>query len=554
MSKVSQAEDYIQLISAFEKRVGLVSVRHDLKDREDGKYLIISLAEPSERFYLELQESVKAYFEETGVELKATIEKSKPLNLIDSSETKLLQRTISASLNVNRYTFENDFFAHYSHTVFGAEEKIVTSANHIAYGRRGAGKSSLLLYALHTRNRKKLPSTWVDMQAYSHREDNGVIIDVLTEVLEQAVRISREQTGALDEVKRLRTEFEHLDAVPEASIRNVVPEIRRFLARVAGSSNSFHIFLDDFHVLDVGVQPKLLDVLYSCSRGNRVSLKLSAIESLTSTWDAKRKLGLQIGQDIEPLKLDLNLTVPDKALSHIDKILDQLATYCGLPSIRSLTTGVDVFNRLVWESAGVPRDALSIFSASLTESALKGQRRVSVNSINVSASSMVELKQRDLQDDASGAKERLESLFASIRNFCISTEQKQRHNAFLIEISSESELYQDVRKLVDLRLLHVIHEGINVGRAGRRFLALILDYGFYVGNRAAKSVRLFNKEAGPIKYKDLRKLRIYRGANSEGRLDVTETSSVRNAGPASRKKISSKETRVATRKSKKSTK
>jgi hypothetical protein len=32
-----------------------------------------------------------------------------------------------------------------------------------------------------------------------------------------------------------------------------------------------------------------------------------------------------------------------------------------------------------------------------------------------------------------------------------------------------------------LRLVHVISEGITVGEAGRKFLALILDYGFYTG-------------------------------------------------------------------------
>jgi hypothetical protein len=60
--------------------------------------------------------------------------------------------------------------------------------------------------------------------------------------------------------------------------------------------------------------------------------------------------------------------------------------------------------------------------------------------------------------------------------------------------------------LVDLRLIHVISEGITVGEAGRKYLALILDYGFYTGIRAAQSVDLFNKQTDKVVYKDLRKL------------------------------------------------
>jgi hypothetical protein len=55
----------------------------------------------------------------------------------------------------------------------------------------------------------------------------------------------------------------------------------------------------------------------------------------------------------------------------------------------------------------------------------------------------------------------------------------------------------------------VINEGISVGEAGRKYLALILDYGFYIGVRAAKSVDLFNKQTKRVAYKDLRRLPVF---------------------------------------------
>jgi hypothetical protein len=94
-----------------------------------------------------------------------------------------------------------------------------------------------------------------------------------------------------------------------------------------------------------------------------------------------------------------------------------------------------------------------------------------------------------------------------VKEFCI---KQQRKNAFLVEIRNDKPLYRLIQKLVDLRLIHVISEGITVGDAGRKYLGLILDYGFYTGIRAAQSVDLFNKQTQRVVYKDLRRLPVLR--------------------------------------------
>jgi hypothetical protein len=139
----------------------------------------------------------------------------------------------------------------------------------------------------------------------------------------------------------------------------------------------------------------------------------------------------------------------------------------------------------------------------MTKASLSGGKRVTVSSVNLATSETMNVKLRDLDTDASGEAEPLHELLESIRGFCVN---EKRKNAFLIEIRTDDLTYQRVRKLVDLRLLHVINEGVSVGKAGRRFLALILDYGFYVGVRAATSVDLFNKQTKKVTRKDLRGL------------------------------------------------
>ncbi len=200
--------------------------------------------------------------------------------------------------------------------------------------------------------------------------------------------------------------------------------------------------------------------------------------------------------------------MPDKAAKHIEGILDAHAIYCGLPCVRFLCTSSDVLSRLIWVSAGVPRDALNMFAQAMTKGSIANRSRVSVTDINLAASEMVSQKMRDLETDvpASEKESSLSSVLEDVKDFCI---KKQRKNAFLVEIRNDNLVFHPILKLVDLRLVHVISEGITVGEAGRKYLALILDYGFYTGIRAAQSVDLFNKQTERVTYKELRRLPIF---------------------------------------------
>ena len=114
-----------------------------------------------------------------------TLKSKSNSNSLVGSEIQLFLKTLSETNNINRYSFEHDFMNRYTKTVSGAESQIVTKANSIVFGRRGAGKSMLLLYALHEEEKNGRPVVWIDMQTYSKRDDLGVIRDVISEILEQ---------------------------------------------------------------------------------------------------------------------------------------------------------------------------------------------------------------------------------------------------------------------------------------------------------------------------------------------------------------------------------
>jgi hypothetical protein len=500
------------LVDAMSQRLSLVQPNFHIKERADGPYLVIEVAKPNERLFRILRESQRSLPEDHPFCTRATIltRSAAPTNRLLLPETQLLRATLSESLTVDQHTFSEDFFARYTRSVFGYEDQIVSDGNHIVYGRRGSGKSSLLAYAMHVRAKQRRPYAWIGMQAYAERDDIQVSVDVIRSVLEQLSPFAAEGS-LLPDICRALTSLEALpDSEVQRALPKMLPKVGRELTKIGNERGDTTIFIDDLHVVAGAMQPKLLGHLYACSRGNRCHLKISGIEQFSHPWDATVNVGLQPPHDAQVLKLDYNLTMPDKSKVHITSILDAHAAFCGLPDV-GYVTGNGVLSRLVWVAAAVPRDALNLFAQAIAKGGSQGQKLVSITSVNAAASEMAEQKLRDMHQDYRGTRTATQAVLERIKIFCV---QKKRKNAFLVEISNDNAVFRCIQDLIALRLIHVIHEGITPHRAGRRYQALLLDYGFYVGVRAAKSVDLFHKEPKTPTVQELRKLPIF-SADSE---------------------------------------
>lgn len=345
------------------------------------------------------------------------------------------------------------------------------------------------------------------MQTYASRTDSQAIASVLAEVFLQASTY----LSSGGDLKTLSNELLALgeaddDSAVSKRLPRLVPRMRKLLAEVTSSDKPFTIFLDDLHVLGRTLQPELLGALYSLARGNQIFIKLSGIEQLTNLWDSTTKRGLEAPHDVQTLLLDHNLTSPDQSKDHIKSILDRHAKYCGLPGIDYLAADT-YLDRLVLSAAAVPRDALSLFSKSIARSLLKKQKVVSITSLNAAASEAVEDKLKDIESDiATGQRAAISRCLEKVKAFCLS---KHKKNAFLLKIANSNPAYAEVQKLVALRLVHVLHEGITPHKAGERYIALMLDYGFYIGIRAAKSIDLFPEKPRQLAVKELRTLPIF---------------------------------------------
>jgi hypothetical protein len=498
-----------EIISDFADRTQFSSIDWELKERPDGDYLIIYLANPTDRFFKILNESLNTLEEENPLKDRCTIKKrpGSVKDRLDLPETQNLRTILSESLTVTKNSFKEDFYDRYIRSVFGAEDQIMASGNHIVYGRRGSGKSSLLAYLYHQIRNQDIPHAWIDMQAYSNRSDHRVITDLLIQILFEL----KESGFSFSSIESVSKRVEDLDSSEKeddsflTELDKLIPKIRRGISELTSESGRMFLFLDDFHVLKDRLQPVILDKLYSICRGNSIFIKMSGIEQFTKTWDASSRQGMESTDDIQIIRLDYNLTRPGKSKEHIHNILDAHARYCGLPSIKYIRRA-GVLDRLVWAAAGVPRDALNIFSQALARSTVEDSKKVTVTSINAATSEMAEGKIREIETDASDKYEAIRELLGELKQFCV---DEEKINAFLVEIDNTNPRFQNLKELIALRLLHVIHEGITPSKAGRRFIALMLDFSFYVGIRAARSVNLFQEEPKQLTAKELRSLPIF---------------------------------------------
>jgi GTPase SAR1 family protein len=435
--------------------------------------------------------------------LKAVTQKS----WLNSLEVQLLQRILTQSLTVGKATLDSTFHKKFIPFLGGEERRIYSEANHVVFGRRGAGKSSLVLYACHQAQRENRPYAWIALQQYSGRDDLLVVPQVLYEIVDA---VSQYPGAEQDRIQRLRGTIYSLEErgeqLTKREINQKLPIFARDFIPFVRNYKQFYLFLDDLHLLHPTIQPYFLSALYSFARGNSIYLKITAIENLTTLLHEGTKEGLQTPGDAQVIRLDYNLVNPNEALNHTRKILESYVKYVGVPSTAGIT-GNNVTERLVWVAAGVPRDALYIFNNAITKALAAGRKSIAVTDINMAAADSLTEKERYVSDDVAEDAPVLMKVVDDIKDYCL---REIRCNAFLVRLDTADERYRLLKKVSDLRFIHVLHPGITPTTAGEKYEAYMLDYAFYTGFRKAPSVKEFMSIPQQPLVKDLRKLDRYR--------------------------------------------
>jgi hypothetical protein len=303
--------------------------------------------------------------------------------------------------------------------------------------------------------------------------------------------------GLLDLLTRERSQ-------KASELQATLPRLRQFLQKFTrAASKQIYVFLDDAHLVSANLQPLLFESVHSVLKGAGGFLNVAGVRNLMRLYDSARHIGLEVPHDAQPLNLDLTLTDPGAAKDHLVAILERFLAASGVPRLGSIISSSAV-ERLVWCSAGVPRDFLWLFQTALQQALQNRRMRIGVQEVNLAVGEFGQLKMQDLAADTTEDSTALQALLDRIQAKCL---DEIRSNSFLARQSPGEKGYELLQKLMDLRLVHLLHPSITPGKAGERYEAYLLDYSFYTGVRRRQRIsELHISPQAPPRYAELRSL------------------------------------------------
>ena len=386
------------------------------------------------------------------------------------------------------------------------ETQAIQPATHLIVGRRGVGKTTLILKARELLERSHNLAVVLDMQPYTNPDDS-VLVDVLTDLARGIAKVAASKRPlASSAVKKLN---QFADDLFSGAIEpgRASAALRRALGALTTAIDAeLFVFLDDYHLVDAGQQAKVAEAIHGALKGARGWLKVAGLRSLLRVYDPTSKKGLQSPGDAQVISLDLTLVDPEAAEGHLRSIL---LNFLRLVGVDNLSTAIaeKAFHRLVWANAGVPRDFLQMFSKSIEHARRAGRRRVELSDANLAIGEFGRQKMAELEEDARNEQNLLKRALEAIEVHCLESD-KNKVNAFLIR-SESSEEYKAIQTLGDLRLLHILHQTITPHKAGERYEAYMLDYSLFTGFRQRRNIeQMLPEDWKQFKAKQLRKIPI----------------------------------------------
>jgi hypothetical protein len=384
-------------------------------------------------------------------------------------------------------------------------EEVTAERHHLIFGRRGAGKSALLVEARRVVEDEGSLTSWSNMQTLRKETPQRIFLYVIRELLEQIVGQSDASrlptTDLIEDVLADVGRLLYAGETSEADAVSLVPKVQRSLSRrfqVSGQSS--FVFLDDFYFLPRDNQPQVLELLHACSRDSSVWLKIGSIKHLTNWWQATPPLGLQTGQDTGIIELDATLQRPAEAREFLVGVLGEYARRVGIRSISGLFPK-GALDRLVLASGAVPRDFLVLAADSVVRARRRASARfVGIQDVNEVAGDAASVKIQELEEDMasnSGEAERTLATLNAVKEFCLHTKQ---YTYFLVgyrDREDHPELYGQLTDLMDVRLVHIVEPSVSDPHiAGQRSEAFMLDLSQYTGTRFKQNLVVLDFNEG----------------------------------------------------------
>ena len=387
----------------------------------------------------------------------------------------------------------------------------ITPRHHLIFGRRGTGKTALMLEAKRRVESKGYLTSWINIHTHSRESAERIFVWICLDVCEQMqIFYSKEESipRSLTLISKLRDDTDNLLAKQEISadeVGRLVPYMQRIIRRFADTSaTQFYIFLDDLHYLPSAEQPKLLDLIHSAVRDSDAWLKVAGIRHLTRWFQAKPPLGLQTGHDADHIDLDVTLEKPSQAKTFLEEVFLSYAQYVEISSLSSILSS-KALDRLVLASGAVPRDYLTLSANAINQARTREKARVvGVQDVGKSASQIAEVKISELEEDGAsteGMSNRIKGLDQILR-FC----KEKNCTFFRIDFrdrDDHSEEYRIIRELMDGRLIHLVRASLSdIQEQGRKYEVYMLDLSQFSSERFKLRIKTLDFQKGYIVFRE----------------------------------------------------
>ncbi|WP_156297379.1 hypothetical protein [Mycobacterium paragordonae] len=360
--------------------------------------------------------------------------------------------------------------------------------NHLVFGRRGVGKTALLLEVRQAVENRGGCQYWVNAQVYKDLNPNEAYKSIMAEVLNVVMEHLSDGSPSAQAIQKVQSSLakssipgKQIPAVNSALRKILVPEIL-----------AFYLFIDDFYLYPMKLQASLLDKFASTFRDCNAWIKLASIERLTRIFEPSTRLGLEVPHDATVIDLDVTLEQPSATQKFLESVVQSYITSVHIASPRSIAKP-EALGRLVLSSGGVPRDYLNLFANSIVGARKTRRQAAEIGREDVSkaAGEYSQSKKRDLEQDV-GAEESQRIL--NVLDNLLTQVKGNHYTYFRVDLAQKTTPnYELLARLVDLRFCHLIQAAISdQHRAGIKYEAYLLALSEYSDVRVQRNLSVLD--------------------------------------------------------------
>ncbi len=386
--------------------------------------------------------------------------------------------------------------------------------HHLIFGRRGAGKTALMVEAKRIVESEGHLSIWINLQTLRHEAANRAFLWVcksLCELIQTSYRGKDKAPLVLTSAVALQEDVDRFIAAREVSdedANRLIPRLQSIVRRFLESNAArLYVFIDELHyLLPRSEQPKLLDMIHGSVRDCDAWLKIAGIKHLSRWFQTSPPLGLQTGQDADHIDLDITLENPADAKTFLETVLRSYAKHVGITSLHKVLSP-EALDRLVLASGAVPRDYLVLSAGAIRQAQKREKARlVGIQDVNKAAGEAANVKITELEDDVAATEGTTQTILDGlrlVRSFCL---DEQRCTYFRVDFRDKENLFAEyniMQNLMDLRLIHLVNASLSdEHEAGRRFEVFMLDLSQFSGQRLKKYLKVLDFEASHLVLKE----------------------------------------------------